>query len=290
MSDRTLQQEYQVVSIEMSNPFATLGDFSLQKFRKFADFTTQYTQKALAKVDTSHHNGLYTATPEVDKAIQTKKVIYSDWQPINVYVPSFLKPSAKMLEYALSLRNDCEISNRILQSATQELESILLGYLGDSRRLNDPVLIISQTEAGYSLVEIEKALFAQRAINEKLITTTGTQTVRTFKDSYLRVNDYLQTNVIAKDINVHYKFFIDQVQPFMTRVSDVNRLVAKLIEKINQTDGVVISGQVADYITKQIYRLAFAAEYVGSTMYNAQVFLKAISDTNLALQRSIDTK
>ena len=63
MYQNHLETEYRAVSIEMSNPFAKLGEFSLSKFRGFTQYTSSFTQKALAKIDVSHANGLYTNSP-----------------------------------------------------------------------------------------------------------------------------------------------------------------------------------------------------------------------------------
>ena len=79
MHQNHLEAEYRAVSIEMSNPFAKLGEFSLSKFRGFTQYTSSFTQKALAKIDVSHANGLYTNSPEVQTAIKQKQVQYTDF-------------------------------------------------------------------------------------------------------------------------------------------------------------------------------------------------------------------
>ena len=286
MYQNHLETEYRAVSIEMSNPFAKLGEFSLSKFRGFAQYTSSFTQKALAKIDVSHANGLYTNSPEVQTAIKQKQVQYTDLQPIHVYVPAFLKPRTKMLDFAMALRNDVKICESIIKGTPEELATIAAGYLGNPVRLQDPLLITIPTPVGLSLADVEKAIFAQRKINAELITSTGTASTRPFKDAYPRVNDYVQTNDIAVEINDFYKEFIGIVEDFIKRVSEANNTVEKLLTKIS-TEELIVTGAVAEYLTKQAYRLALATEYFGATLYNAQIFLKAITDTNITLANAI---
>ena len=286
MHQNDLQIEYRNVSVEMSNPFAKLGEFSLSKFRGFTQYTTSFTQKALAKIDVSHANGLYNNSPEVQTAIKQKQVQYTDLQPIHVYVPAFLKPRTKMHDFAMALRNDVKICESIIKGTPEELAVIAEGYLGNPARLQDPILINVSTPVGLSLADIEKAIFAQRKVNAELITSTGTASTRPFKDAYPRVNDYVQTNDIAVDINNFYKEFIEIVQSFLKRVSEANGIVEKLLTKISEED-IIVTGAVADHLTKQAYRLALATEYFGATLYNAQIFLKSITDTNITLANAI---
>ena len=254
MYQNHLETEYRAVSIEMSNPFAKLGEFSLSKFRGFTQYTSSFTQKALAKIDVSHANGLYTNSPEVQTAIKQKQVQYTDLQPIHVYVPAFLKPRTKMLDFAMALRNDVKICESIIKGTPEELATIASGYLGSPARLQDPLLITIPTPVGLSLADVEKAIFAQRKINAELITSTGTASTRPFKDAYPRVNDYVQTNVIAVEINDFYKEFIDIVEDFIKRVSEANNTVEKLLTKIS-TEELIVTGAVAEHLTKQAFHI-----------------------------------
>lgn len=286
MSYENLQAEFQVVSVELNNPFAKLGEFSLGKFRKFSDLTSDFMKRTLSLLDTNHPNGLYTGyTKEVDDAFRTKKVVYSDLQPVQVFVPDFLKPNTKMLDYAQALRNDLEICKRIVKNAPDELESIVNGYLGNPQRLRDPLLINVQAPAGLSLIELDRAVAEQRKINEKIMTSTGTSSVRTFKDAYARIGDYTHTNQIAIEVNGTYGEQCLGLKAYLKRVEDANQAVDKLLDKINRVEGYEMNGAVASYLTQQVYRLAMLTEFYGATMYNAQVFLKSLQDTNIALQR-----
>lgn len=287
MNQDQLEKEYRTVSIEMSNPFAKLGEFSLSKFRSFSQYTSSFSQRALTKIDISHANGLYNNSPEVQTAIREKQIQYTDLLPIHVYVPAFLKPRTKMLDFAMSLRNDIHICECIIKGTPEELATIASGYLGNLSRLQDPVLITIPTPEGLSLADIEKKIFEQRKVNAELITSTGTSSTRSFKEAYARINDYVQTNDIAVEVNNFYKEFIDIVQAFINRVRDANQTVEKLLAKISTSPEYPVSGGVADYLTKQSYRLALATEYFGATLYNAQIFLKAISDTNTILSKSV---
>lgn len=286
MSYDILKAEYQVVSVEMNNPFAKLGEFSLNKFRKFADLTSDVMQRTLSLIDVGHANGLYVGyTKEVDESLRTKKVVYSDLQPVQVFVPDFLKNTTKMLEYAMALRNDLQICDNLVKAAPEELEHIVNGYLGNPARLKDPILINIPSPAGLSLVELDKQVEGQRKINEKILTSTGTSSIRQFKDAYARIADYTHTNQIAIEINELYKQHALVLKTYMKRVDTTNAAVAKLIDRLDNADNYEVSGAVAGHISKQVYRLAILTEFYGATLYNAQVFLKALTDTNIALQR-----
>lgn len=286
MSYEKLNTEYQVVSVEMSNPFAKLGDFSLNKFRKFSEFTSDFMQRTLSLVDVGHANGLYVSyTAEVGESIRTKKVVYSDLQPVQVFVPDFLKNNTKMLDYALALTNDLKLCGNLIKGAPEELEHIANGYLGNPMRLKDPILINIPAPAGLSIAELDKEMNVHRQINEKIMTSTGTSSIRQFKDAYARIGDFTHTNVLAMEINNMYKEHALVLKRYMKRVEGANNAVAKLVDKLQNDPNFEMSGAVADHISKQVYRIALLTEFYGATLFNAQVFLKALSDTNVALQR-----
>lgn len=286
MSYDNLKAEYNVVSVEMSNPFAKLGDFSLDKFRKFSTFTSEFMQRTLSLIDISHANGLYVSySPEVGESIRTKKVVYSDLQPVQVFVPDFLKSNTKMLDYALALTNDLKLCSNLTKSAPEELEHIANGYLGNPLRLKDPILINIPSPDGLSLAELDKELNTHRQINEKILTATGSSSIRQFKDAYARIADFTHTNGLAMEINNMYKEHALILVRYMKRVDAANNVVGKLIDKLQNDPNFEVSGAVASHLSKQVYRLAILTEFYGATLYNAQVFLKALSDTNIALQR-----
>lgn len=287
MNPTELTQAYESISVEMSNPFAKLGQYSLSKFKQFSSSVSDFTEQALTKIDTKHPNGLYTAAPLVDQAVENKRVIYTDLQPVRVYTPDFLKPKTTMLEYGLALRNDMLLCGIFLKGAPEELHSIISGYIGNPKRLQDPIFINIPQPEGQSLLELEKAIETNRAVNSKLITSTGTSSIRSFSDAYARLGDYKHTNQVAVEINEMYKSYIDQLQGFIKRVNETNKEVERLLLKVQSDPNFAMSGSVGEYLTKQIYRLATVTEYLGATMYNAQVYLKAVSDTNIALVKVV---
>lgn len=287
MNSTELSQAYETVSIEMSNPFAKLGNYSLDKFKSFAKSASTFTDHVLSKIDTHHPNGLYVGSTDVERGIEKNQVVYTDLQPVHVYTPDFLKPKTTMLQYALALRNDMLLCTLFVKSTPEELTAIIRGYMGNPKRLQDPILICPNQQEGQSLAELSKQIEMNREINEKLITSNGTRSTRQFNEAYSRIGDYQHTNKIAAEINEIYKKQIDGLRSFTKRVDEANKEVARLLEKIQTDPNFAMSSQVGDYLSKQVYRLAMITEYYGAALFNAQVFLKAISDTNIALSKAV---
>lgn len=280
-------QAYETVSIEMSNPFAKLGNYSLDKFKDFAKSASNFTNHVLSKVDMHHPNGLYVGSTDVERGIEKNQVVYTDLQPVRVYTPDFLKPKTTMLQYALALRNDMLLCQLLTKSAPEELLSIVSGYIGNPKRLQDPILIAPVQQEGQSLIELGKQIELNREINEKLITSTGTRSIRSFSEAYSRIGDYQHTNTVAIEINEIYKKQINGLRAYTKRVEETNKEVARLLEKIQTDPNFAMSSFVGDYLSKQVYRLAMITEYLGACLFNAQIFLKAISDTNIALNKVV---
>lgn len=283
MNPTELNIAFEAVSIEMSNPFAKLGEYSQSKFKQFTKTVSDFTTKTLAAIDIKHPNGLYIAAPLVESAVNDNRVIYTDLQPVRVYTPDFLKPKTTMLEYSQALRNDMLLCELFLKGAPEELISVIDGYYGNPKRLQDPILINIPQPDGLSLIELEKGIYANREVNNKLITSTGTSSIRPFASAYARLGDYKHTNVVAKEINYLYKQFVDTIHDFTKRVTEANKKVERLLTKVQSDPNFAMSAAVGDYLSKQIYRLAIITEYFGATLFNAQVYLKAVSDTNVAL-------
>ena len=59
MNQYQLSQLHAEVSLEFSNPFAKLGDGSLNRFKNFIDNAVKYTNELLSKIDKTHPNGLF---------------------------------------------------------------------------------------------------------------------------------------------------------------------------------------------------------------------------------------
>jgi hypothetical protein len=283
MNPTELSIAFEAISVEMSNPFAKLGEYSQSKFKQFTKTVMDFTARTLAAIDIKHPNGLYIAAPLVESAVNNNRVIYTDLQPVRVYTPDFLKSKTTMLEYSLALRNDMLLCGIFLKGAPEELGSVIDGYYGNPKRLQDPILINIPQPDGTSLSELEKGIVKNREVNSKIITSTGTSSIRPFAAAYARLGDYKHTNILAKEINDFYKEYIDQIHDFSKRVNEANKKVERLLNKVQTDPNFAMSGSVGEYLSKQIYRLAAIVEYFGATLYNAQVYLKAVSDTNVAL-------
>ncbi len=283
MNPTELTVAFEAVSIEMSNPFAKLGEYSQSKLRSFTQAVSGFTAKTLASIDVKHPNGLYIAAPLMEAAIKDNRIIYTDVQPVRVYTPDFLKPKTTMLEYGQALRNDLLLCKLFIKGAPDELSAVIDGYYGNPKRLQDPILINIPQPDGMSLLELEKSIETNRAINTKLITANGTSSIRPFAEAYARMGDYKHVNVLAQEINEMYKSYIKEIHDFSKRVAEANKKAERLLTKVQSDPNFAMSSAVGDYLTKQIYRLATIIEYFGAALYNTQVYLKAVSDTNVAL-------
>lgn len=288
MNYSNLQDEFAQVSLEFANPFSAITANGAKKIRGFLESSTKFIEGKLKNIDTKHPNGLYVGAAEVDQAIRQKTVIYSDLRPVHVFVPPILRTSTKMLDYAQALRNDVLLSEKIVKNTPEEVESVINGYLGNPARLRDPMLINIPTAEGLSILDVTRAIEQNRKVNERLITATGTNSTRGFGEAYARVGDYTHTNEVAQELNDYFKVQIGSLKAFMDRVANTNSAGIKLLQKIESGEKEYeISGQVADHITSMLFRLATIVEYHGATVYNTQVFLKAVSDTNVTLQRVV---
>lgn len=66
-------------ALEFSNPFAKLGDGSLNRFKNFIDNAVKYTNELLSKIDKTHPNGLFNRNDDIQNKIKEKQIVYSDW-------------------------------------------------------------------------------------------------------------------------------------------------------------------------------------------------------------------
>jgi hypothetical protein len=285
MSTTNLKDEFNTVSLEFSNPFAKLGSVSISRFKSFLASTADYLKSPFDGIDVSHPNGLYVGYREVDDGIKTKKINYVDLTPITVYAPPILKAKVKLLDYALALKGDMSMVETVLLQSASQVQQLLGAYISTPARLQDPSLIAIDSPAPIDKL-ITTFLMAKK-VNEKLTTTSLQPTERPYSDVYARYADYVQVNKIAYEINEMYATNIRLLDGHMARIKDVNQLANDLLTHCEKDDQYAMSGHVAGYLTKTIFELAQLTEFAAATLYNAQVFLKAVSDTNIKLKNAV---
>ncbi|BDH16669.1 MAG: hypothetical protein [Bacteriophage sp.] len=284
-----LEEAYGVVSVEMSNPFPSMSQYSLNKFKQFSTFTSGFVQNIFTKnTDDLPKNLAFKSSGAVERAFQNKEVMFSDIQPVIVYVPSILKPNAYVLDYAHSLNVDMKIAQDSLMSAPEQLVDIIQTYISNPARLQDPMLIYPQVASGLSLLDLNTRIQKQKKENEKLITSTGATTQRQFSKAFRRIGDYTQCMKLANELHQSYLNAVNEMPKFIMRTKEANRKIDELMTCLQNNPAVYkMSGYVAEHLTKQMYYLAAIAEYFAATLYHTQVYVKAMVDTTQGLERSV---
>lgn len=281
------EQQYNVVSTELMNPFAKLGSYSLSKVDSFLKASKTHFDGLFNKIDTSHQNGLLARSSLVDQKIARKEVQYTDIQPIRVYVPIYLKPKATMLECALALEEDLDLCTEAVKSTLNELSLIINGYIGAPSRLADSNLIHIETESHLSIQAIRAKLLDRQKENQKIMTSTGSSSFRTFSEAYKRINDHVQTVNIAVKINNHYADLIRGMPALLKEYEEVTQDVQRLNKIIQDSQHNESNSMAVKYIVDVVYQTASIMEFLGATLYNSQIFLKAVTDTIRILENSM---
>lgn len=287
MKDNELDILYGQVSVELRNPFPVLGAYSKGKFKQLFDMVRRVSEGSFKGIETNHPNGLYRGFTELQQNIEQKKVQYVDILPLTVFVPSFLKPKTYLLPYMVALKDQMLLVSDVVQNAAEELEFVVDGYLGNPSRLMAPDLICTQSAKEYTLSGMQDRNVNIHATMSKYIVAGGTTSTRPFKEVFARVGDWSDANRKAYEINELFISIVRQFDAINRKVTEVNKRTAKLVHLIETDPAYAISGSVAEYLGTQIYSYAKLTELVGATLYASQVTLKAMSDTNAAVNRAV---
>lgn len=280
MNQYQLSQLHAEVSLEFSNPFAKLGDGSLNRFKNFIDNAVKYTNELLSKIDKTHPNGLFNRNDDIQNKIKEKQIVYSDWGYLTVFCPSYLKEGVQMIDLAKALESALDTCKLINQSAPLEAGAIFNAYLGNTKRLHDPALISIREYAPTTHSILIDATEKHNKVLNKLITSTGSHSEREYRKLYGRTNDYYATNDVAAKINKHYADLTYTIHAYMKQCADANQSAADLLKHLEANPDVKINPAVASYLTDTMYRLGLLTTWLSSTLYNSQYFLKAMTDTN----------
>lgn len=280
MNQYQLDQLHVDVSMEFRNPFAKIGSNGLTNLKSFIAGATKYTSELLSKVDTTHPNGLYNRADDIPGAIAAKKVVYSDWGYLTVFAPSYMKEGVQMLELGKALEEALDHCVLIDTSAPLEARAIMNGYLGNPKRLQDPMLIDIKEYEKTSIQILEAGIDRVNSKMNKLISSSTTSSTREYRKLYGRTNDFYATNEIAAKINAHYVKLTGRLLDYMREVGEANKAANDLILYLEKHPEVSIGSDVAGYLVNTMHRLAKVTSWYSSVLYNTQYFLKAMSDTN----------
>lgn len=289
MDKKQLDMSYQNVSVELSNPFPALGQYSLNKLKQFCGVTTAYIQGIFRANEEAFANTLsFRTSTLVDDQLRQKKVIYTDIQPVTVYTPTILKPNVYMLVFVSNLQTDMEFTKKIMSDAPDQMISMIQMYIGNPALLQD-VLTLPRA-MGHSLTSTwENDLKAHRARNEKLLTSTGTQSERPFKQVYARVVDFQETVNKTRELHEAYSTQVSKLQSFIQRVDAASSSINELLTLIQtKPDVYKVSSKVGQRLTIQMRLLAELSEFAASTLYNTQLAVKAVSDTIRVLEKAVE--
>ncbi len=280
MNQYQLSQLHAEVSLEFSNPFAKLGDGSLNRFKNFIQSAVTYTNELLAKVDKTHPNGLFNRADDIPTKIKEKQIVYSDWGYLTVFCPSYLKEGQQMLDLAKALESALDTCKLINVSAPLEASAIFNAYLGNPKRLQDPSLVVVREYAPTTHAILLDATEKHNKVLGKLITASGTKSEREYRKLYGRTNDYYATNDVAAKVNTHYAELTYTIRAYMKQCEDANKSAGDILNYLENNPDVKVAPGVASYLTDTMYRLGLLTAWLSSTLYNSQYFLKSMYDTN----------
>lgn len=280
MNQYQLDQLHTEVSLEFSNPFAKLGDGSLNRFKAFIQSTVTFTNELLAKVDKTHPNGVYNRADDIPTKVKEKEVVYSDWGYLTTFCPSYLKEGAQMIDLAKSLESALDTCKLIHQSAPLEAGAILNAYLGNPKRLQDPALIAIREYGPTTHAILITAMEKHNKDFTKVITASGSKSEREYRKLYARTNDYYAANDVAAKINRHYADLTYTLHAYMKQCETANQVATDLVKYMESNPEVKLSPAVGAYLTDTMYRLGVLTSWLSSVLYNSQYFLKAMQDTN----------
>lgn len=284
MLEPTIDQLYTTVSIEMSNPFMEATNSVKRQMGAFITKLKERQEKnrRILQSDSEQNMVSNFNSDATIKAFAEKKVTYSDVSPITVFVPSILNKNASMLEYLKHIDVSLDIALEIMSIGGQECLSVINTYIGSPQKLQDIVPTV-RTDRKYT----GNYLAQHRKDFAKLTNSNNVSSERALSMVYPRIKDYSQAINITGSIANKRRLVIEKLPAFRDQVVvEVNKASERLIHLINTKPDIYKLGNVAgDRLTALCYLFAEETEFVGATLYNSNVAIKAMVDTADKLQR-----
>lgn len=282
--EQTIEQLYTTVSIEMSNPFMEATNEVKRRMGAFVTKLKERQEKNRRILEADRDQNLVSNfnSDAAIKAFETKKVTYSDVSPITVFVPSILNKNASMLDYLKHIEASLDIALEIMSIGGQECLSVLNTYIGSPQKLQD-IIPVTRTDRKYTGNYLEQ----HRKEFGKLTNSNNVSSERPISAVYPRIKDYSRAIEITGSIANKRRLVIEKLPAFRDQVIvEVNKASERLIHLINTKPDVYKLGNVAgDRLTAICYLFAEETEFVGATLYNSNVAIKAMVDTAEKLER-----
>lgn len=281
----SFEQLHTTVSIEMSNPIATITNFTL---KKFGEFIAGFKKESDTNLRQLAGIGSTDSASSIDfvNAIKTKQVSYSDIGPVKVFVPANLAPNAKMLAYSEFIQLSLSRAAGIVLYSGEECLNTLNTYLGNPDKLKDVLTPIKTTEHAHTRVEQLADLNKMWAklSNGK----TNNPTERPFNQAYARLEDYVQLQNGIETVMVKRALLVAKLPEFNRKVTEIKEVSDRLLYLLSSNPEKYTMGSVAGQrLVELLYVFAKEVEFVGATIYTTDTYLKAVRDTSFKLDRII---
>lgn len=285
-ANSNMYELYEMVSMEMSNPFASAGSYTLKKFKEFASSIKNETISFVEKINVNNSPSLFGGieNEEIGKAIIKKKVIYSDMSPLQVYTPTILQSSAKMLDYVNYLNGALDTALNIQKVSAYEVLDVLNVYIGSPGRLGDIMTTPNTANEKVKLTHLEE----HSKIFQKLTKSTNTSTQRPFAAAYSRMEDFKLTCKIGSECSGKRMRLVNNMVTFKELVKEVNDRSDRLLFLISTEPEKYTLGNVAgERLSRLLFTFAKEIEFVGATIYNTDSCIKSLYDTVNLLNRAV---
>ena len=281
--NHSMESMYHSVSCELKTPELKIGNFTIGRIKEFVQSAHSHSINAVRNF--SSDKGTGTSSGDiVNYKEKMTDFVFSDLAPVNIYTPGILGRKVFMFDYAKNILERLKLVEQILEISSHEPIQVLDRYIGRPKELQD--LTPSVTNKNSETINLSLINLSEGA--EKLIDVNGVRTIRQFREVYPRLVDYYATIDIAKECWDSYRRILSQLDKFKKAVNEVNDKANRLFQNASDNDSKYQMGSVAaTKVTQVCYQFAKEAEFVGATLYNADVFLKSIRDTNLVVERVI---
>lgn len=281
-----LKLEHQRVSLEMSNPFTQIGAYAHKRLSGFMRQTTADAVSIVSGLTSSQAARSTGSIPAGSVQNISTAYTYSDVARVEIFVPSTLKPKVMLLDYAMNVLKQIEIAYDIVDFAGQEIVDTLDKYISLPGRLGD--LTIGDSEDTVTK-EIMGRIEALKVEFEKQTTATGAQTQRPYSEAFRRNLDYVKTMQDTRVIEQKLNEIINKLPAYKNVMDKAAALANKLMSLVESKPQQYALGNVAGTrLTNLAYAFAQEAEYVGATINNARVLIKAMADNHVIIEKATE--
>lgn len=285
MSDQ-LKLEHQRVSLEMSNPFTQIGAYAQKRLSGFMRQTTAEAVSIVSGLTSSQAAKATGTIPAGAVQNQAKNYTYSDVARIEVFVPSTLKQKVTLDSYAAVVLKQIEIASEIVDYAGQEIVDTLNKYISLPNRLGD---LTTTDNEDVATADVMKRIAALKPEFEKMTNASGTQTQRPYSEVFRRNLDYVKAMQDTRTIEQKLNELINKLPAFKKIMEDAAQASNKLMSLVESKPEQYSLGNVAaTRLSNLMFSFAQEAEYVGATITNCRVLIKAMADNHVIIEKATE--